>query len=58
MSALDKHLQLIKDHELVYGEWKCVDCGMILIKDVEKILRDFAREIEAEVVFKHFNKKD
>lgn len=58
MTTIDKYLRQIKEKELFFREGHCEDCGMVLIRDVEKLLRDFAREQEAELTFRFLNKKD
>jgi hypothetical protein len=58
MTALYKYLKQIKEKELAYREGQCEDCGMVLIRDVERLLKDFAREFEAELTYRFLNKKD
>lgn len=58
IDTINKYLELIKQKELVYKEGCKCDSGMVEIRDVEQIFKDFAREIEAELVFKYLHKKD
>ena len=58
MTTLTKYLTKIKEKELPFKEGQCEDCGMVLIRDVENLLKNFAMEIEAELTYRFLNKKD
>ena len=58
MNSLDKFIQILKDHELVYKETCPCDSGFVEIRDAEQSWRDFAREFEAELAFRQLHKID
>lgn len=47
--VLDKYLQQIYDKELLYKEGVVENNGMIEIRDVERIFKQFTKEIEEQL---------
>ena len=58
MDLVNKYLNLIEEKELVYKESCQCDSGMVEVRDVKQLFKDFAREMEAEFVTKYLHKKD